>query len=71
MGDALRVGLVGTGQISGAYLRTLPQLPGLVLTKVADLDADRARATAAQAPGRYLSRPTSCSRRTTSIWCST
>jgi len=51
MGDALRVGLVGTGQISGAYLRTLPQLPGLVLTKVADLDADRARATAAQAPG--------------------
>jgi predicted dehydrogenase len=51
MGDALRVGLVGAGQISGAYLWTLPQLPGLALTRVADLDADRARAAAAQVPG--------------------
>jgi predicted dehydrogenase len=49
--DTLRIGLVGAGQISGAYLRTLPRLPGLALTKVADLDADRARAVAAQAPG--------------------
>jgi len=51
MGDALRVGLVGAGHISGAYLGTLPLLPGLALTKVADLDADRALAAAAQVPG--------------------
>jgi predicted dehydrogenase len=51
MGDALRVGLVGAGQISGAYLRTLPRLRGLTLTRVADLDADRARAAAAEVPG--------------------
>lgn len=51
MGDALRVGLVGAGHISGAYLHTLPLLPGLALTKVADLDADRALAAAAQVPG--------------------
>jgi len=51
MGDALRVGLVGAGHISGAYLDTLPRLPGLVLTKVADIDPERARAAAAQAPG--------------------
>ena len=51
MGDALRVGLVGAGHISGAYLATLPRLPGLALTKVADLDADRALAAASQVPG--------------------
>ena len=51
MGDALRVGLIGAGQISGQYLRTLPRLPGLTLTKVADIDAERAQAAASQAPG--------------------
>jgi len=51
MGDALRVGLIGAGHISGAYLVTLPRLPGLALTKVADLDADRALAAASQIPG--------------------
>ncbi len=48
MGDALRVALVGAGQISGQYLRTLPRLPGLALTRIADLDLDRARAAAEQ-----------------------
>jgi predicted dehydrogenase len=56
MGDALRVGLVGAGQISGAYLSTLPRLPGLVLTRVADLDTGRARA-AAQATGAVAVAP--------------
>lgn len=51
MGDALRIGLVGAGQISGQYLRTLPRLPGVTLTKVADLDSDRAEAAASQVPG--------------------
>ncbi len=38
MGDALRIGLVGAGHISGQYLKTLPRLTNLVLTPVADLD---------------------------------
>lgn len=42
----LRVGLVGAGAISGAYLKTLPRLPGLRLTAVADLDPARAAAVA-------------------------
>jgi predicted dehydrogenase len=48
---ALRIGLVGAGQISGAYLRTLPTLANLSVTAVADLDAARARAVAATVPG--------------------
>jgi predicted dehydrogenase len=44
------VGLVGTGQISGQYLKTLPRLTNLRLTAVADLDADRAAAVAAGLP---------------------
>jgi predicted dehydrogenase len=51
VGDALRVGLVGAGRISGAYLKTMLTLPGLALTKVADLDRDRARALADGYPG--------------------
>lgn len=57
MGDTLRIGLIGAGQISGQYLRTLPRLPGLVLTKVADLDAERAKAAARQAPGAVAVAP--------------
>jgi predicted dehydrogenase len=57
MGDALKIGLVGAGQISGQYLRTLPRLSGLTLTKVADIDADRARAAAQQAPGAVVVTP--------------
>ncbi|WP_037568742.1 Gfo/Idh/MocA family protein [Phaeacidiphilus oryzae] len=47
----LRIGLVGAGQISAAYLDTLPRLDGLELTAVADLDPERARATASTVPG--------------------
>ncbi|HEY4022976.1 MAG TPA: Gfo/Idh/MocA family oxidoreductase [Pseudonocardiaceae bacterium] len=46
MGDPMRVGIVGTGQISGQYLKTLPRLTNLRLTAVADLDIDRAAAIA-------------------------
>ncbi|WP_372350918.1 Gfo/Idh/MocA family protein [Streptomyces sp. KL116D] len=47
----LRIGVVGTGQISGAYLRTLSALPELSVTAVADLDESRAAAVAATLPG--------------------
>ena len=49
MGQPLRIGIVGAGAISGAYLKTLPRLPGLQLVGVADLDADRAKAAASTA----------------------
>jgi predicted dehydrogenase len=49
---------VGAGQISGAYLKTLPRLTNLELTAVADLDRERAEATAAAVPGaRALTLP--------------
>ncbi|HJP78664.1 MAG TPA: Gfo/Idh/MocA family oxidoreductase [Pseudonocardiaceae bacterium] len=41
MGDAMRVGIVGIGQISGQYLKALPRLTNLELTAVADLDPTR------------------------------
>ncbi len=41
MGDALRVGLVGIGNISGQYLTTLPRLPEVSLVAAADLDPAR------------------------------
>lgn len=41
MGDALRVGLVGIGNISRQYLDTLPRLPGVSLVAAADLDPAR------------------------------
>ena len=46
MGDALRVGIVGIGNISGQYLATLPHLDGVRVTAVADLDHARAVAVA-------------------------
>ena len=42
MGDALRVGIIGIGQISGQYLTALPRLTNLELTAAADLDPARA-----------------------------
>ncbi|MGB8939313.1 MAG: Gfo/Idh/MocA family oxidoreductase [Streptomyces sp.] len=63
MGDALkarsplRVGVVGAGQISGAYLRTLPALPNLSVTAVADLDETRAANVAASVPGARATTP--------------
>jgi predicted dehydrogenase len=46
VGEPLKVGIIGAGAISGAYLKTLPQLPGLRLTTVADLDPERAKKAA-------------------------
>lgn len=63
MGDALkalsplRIGVVGAGQISGAYLRTLLALPSLSVTAVADLDETRAAAVAATVPGIRATTP--------------
>lgn len=50
MGEPLKIGIVGLGNISRAYLETLKRLPNLQLTSVADLDGERARA-AAEAQG--------------------
>lgn len=43
--------MVGAGKISGAYLDTLARLDTVRLTAVTDLDPDRAKAAAVQAPG--------------------
>ncbi|MFC8850241.1 MULTISPECIES: Gfo/Idh/MocA family protein [unclassified Micromonospora] len=64
MGDPHRVGVVGLGVISRAYLDTLANHPAVRIVAVADLDASRSAATAAQLPGaeassveRLLDRP--------------
>jgi predicted dehydrogenase len=57
MGKPLRVGLVGAGQISGAYLETLPRLGNVTLTRIADLDRTRADAVAERLPGVRAVRP--------------
>jgi predicted dehydrogenase len=49
VGEPLRIGIIGAGAISGAYLDTFPRLPGLRVTAVADLDPGRAAAAAAKA----------------------
>jgi predicted dehydrogenase len=46
-----RVGMIGCGAISGAYLGTLPRLRNLDLVAVADLDPERAKAAATSYPG--------------------
>jgi predicted dehydrogenase len=51
VGDTLKVGLVGIGNISGQYLTTLPQLPGVELVAAADLDPSR------QVPGVQMMTP--------------
>jgi predicted dehydrogenase len=51
VGDPHRVGVVGLGVISGAYLGTLVDHPAVRITAVADLDASRAAAAAAEVPG--------------------
>jgi predicted dehydrogenase len=50
-GRLLRVGIVGAGQISGAYLRTFPRLENVRVTAIADLDDSRAAAAAKEVPG--------------------
>lgn len=51
MGEPLRVGMVGAGKISGAYLDTLARLENVRLTAVTDLDAGRAAVAAGRVPG--------------------
>jgi predicted dehydrogenase len=51
VGDALKVGMVGIGNISGQYLTTLPRLPGVSLVAAADLDPSR------QVPGVRMMTP--------------
>ncbi|MYS82070.1 Gfo/Idh/MocA family protein [Embleya scabrispora] len=51
MGEPLRVGVVGAGNISGAYLSTLAALPDLRVVAVTDHDRRRALAAAATTPG--------------------
>jgi len=48
---ALRIGVVGAGQISGAYLSTLRPLSNVEVVAVCDLDEARARTAAAAARG--------------------
>lgn len=50
MGHPHRVGIVGLGNISAAYLDTLADTPEIRITAVADLDADRARSLADRLP---------------------
>ncbi|EEP70357.1 oxidoreductase [Micromonospora sp. ATCC 39149] len=51
MGDPHRVGVVGLGVISRAYLDTLANHPAVSIVAVADLDASRSAAVAAMIPG--------------------
>jgi len=46
-----RVGIVGTGVISGTYLDHLAVLPGVEVVAVADLEVERAKVVAAKWPG--------------------
>ena len=57
MGSALRVGIVGAGNISAQYSASLARLPQLQVTAVCDLDADRASALAAAHGARVLALP--------------
>ncbi|BCY09766.1 Gfo/Idh/MocA family protein [Actinoplanes sp. L3-i22] len=51
MGDPHRIGVVGTGYISGQYLSTLAGHPGVRIAAVADIDAARAASVAAGIDG--------------------
>jgi len=51
VGDAHRIGVVGLGVISRAYLDTLAGHPAVRVTAVADLDAARSVSVAAELPG--------------------
>ncbi|HTE18421.1 MAG TPA: Gfo/Idh/MocA family oxidoreductase [Armatimonadota bacterium] len=48
MTERVRVGVVGCGAISAAYLKMAPQLPILEMAACADLDMEKARARAAE-----------------------
>lgn len=51
MGEPHRVGIVGLGVISKAYLTTFAESPAVRVTAVADLMPERAAAVAAELPG--------------------
>lgn len=51
MGEPLRVGVVGLGAISRAYLSTFAAMPQVEVTALADLDPARAKAAATEVPG--------------------
>lgn len=51
MGHAHRIGIIGLGVISRAYIDTLLPVPSVRITAVADLDRARAEAVAAELPG--------------------
>ncbi|GHJ42408.1 Gfo/Idh/MocA family protein [Streptomyces sp. TS71-3] len=53
----LRVGMVGAGKISGAYLDTLARLDNVRLTAVTDLDPGRAEQAALKAGGEVAVAP--------------
>ncbi|GAA1960380.1 Gfo/Idh/MocA family oxidoreductase [Microbacterium deminutum] len=55
MGDPHRIGIVGLGSISAAYLKTLVESPAVVITAVADLDAARASTVASELPAARAS----------------
>ncbi|WP_034261617.1 Gfo/Idh/MocA family protein [Actinospica robiniae] len=57
MGEPLNVGVIGAGNISGAYLRTLETLPLLRVAAIADRDPRRAAAAVAQVPGARAATP--------------
>jgi predicted dehydrogenase len=50
VGNARRIGIVGLGSISGAYLDTLAGNPAVTITAVADLDESRAETVASELP---------------------
>lgn len=54
MGQPMRVGIVGCGAISGAYLQTFARLEAVRLVAVADIDAARAQAVADEQGVRAL-----------------
>jgi predicted dehydrogenase len=57
VGEPLNVGVIGAGNISGAYLRTLETLPMLRVAAVGDRDPQRAAAAVRQAPGAAAATP--------------
>lgn len=57
MGEPLNVGVIGAGNISGAYLRTLETLPLLRVAAIGDRDPQRAAAAVRQAAGAVAATP--------------
>ena len=47
IGRPVRVGLIGAGKFGAMFMAQVPHVPGLEVAAIADLDPERARATAA------------------------